>query len=308
MKPNPCYSLGFFRTMRALSRVLPRVLCQALASGSGSVSYWLSDRARGALQQNLANATGGEFAPQRLCRRNFQQFCKMLADYFFATSATPQQIESLIAEWRGFEHIEAARKHGRGAIIVTAHLGNWELGGLLLALKDTPMTVVTLEEPTSKLTRWRENFRQQLGIKTITVGPANKFAFVEMIQTLRRGEFLAMLVDRPYRGSGSKVRFFGRDTEFSTGPAMLWQHTQADVLPAFVVQRRDGRYLSFVDPPLPFTTGVNPAQALGENTQTLATAFESIIRSHLDQWYNYVPLFPPAPEPLPHSIPASSHA
>ena len=50
-----------------------------------------------------------------------------------------------------------------------------------------------------------------------------------MIQTLRRNEFLAMLVDRPYAGTGAPVQFFGQQTEFSTAPALLWQHTGAAV-------------------------------------------------------------------------------
>jgi hypothetical protein len=153
------------------------------------------------------------------------------------------------------------------------------------------MTVVTLEEPSTELTRWRDELRQRLGIKTITVGPGHDFAFVEMMNVLRRNEILAMLVDRPYAGTGTKVKFCERDTEFSTAPALLWQHTGAAVVPAFVLQESGGRYISFADAPLDFQPGTNSREALIENTQRLATHFEAIIRKHPEQWFNYVPIW-----------------
>jgi KDO2-lipid IV(A) lauroyltransferase len=197
----------------------------------------------------------------------------------------------LLDEWRGFENLEAALARGKGAIVVTAHLGNWELGGILLALRGLPMTVITLEEPTSGLTRWRDAQRRRLGIKTIAVGPGHDFAFVEMIQTLRRNEIVAMLVDRPYAGTGAPVQFFGRSTEFSTAPALLWQHTDAAVVPAFVLQNARGGYVSFADPALCFQRNEESRAAIVENTQRLAAHFEAIVRQHPQQWFNYVPIW-----------------
>jgi KDO2-lipid IV(A) lauroyltransferase len=195
-------------------------------------------------------------------------------------------------EWRGFEHLEQARAAGKGTILVTAHFGNWELGGTLLALRGLPMTVITLEEPTSQLTRWRDRQRQRLGIKTIAVGPGHDFAFVEMIQALRRNEIIAMLVDRPYAGTGTSVNFCDRPTEFSTAPALLWQHTEAAVVPAFVIETGSTRgYTSFADPALSFVRTGDTRADLVANTQRMATHFEAIIRERPDQWFNYAPVW-----------------
>ena len=187
------------------------------------------------------------------------------------------------------------RDGGQGVIVVTGHLGNWELGGILLALRGLPMTVVTLDEPSTELTRWRDEYRRRLGIKTIAVGPGREFGFVEMIQTLRRGECLAMLVDRPYAGTGTPVRFFGRETEFSSAPALLWQHTGAPVVPA--LRRRAARAavtLSFAEPPVEIAAfGADARSGLAANTQAVASVFESIIRRYPEQWFNYVPIWHP---------------
>lgn len=291
MSPNPCYRLGMFRLAYRLANILPRSCCQALAGHIGRASYSLSQKPGKALRQNLRPVTGASGRElDGLCRENFANFLKMLADYFYCANRSEKRVPKLLDEWRGYENITAALARGKGVIVVTGHLGNWELGGILLALKNLPMTVVTLEEPSGELTRWRDSYRRRLGIKTIKVG-AEKFSFVEMIQTLRRNEIVAMLVDRPYAGTGTGVRFFGRETEFSTAPALLWQHTDAAVLPAFVLQNKKGRYLSFAEPAIPMERLDDAREALAKNTQRVATAFESIIREHPEQWFNYVPVW-----------------
>ena len=118
-----------------------------------------------------------------------------------------------------------------------------------------------------------------------------------MIQTLRRNEFLAMLVDRPYAGTGTPVRLFGHTTEFSTAPALLAQHTGAAVLPAFVLRQPGGRYVSLAEPIIPMTATDDRRADLAANTQRVATAFGNIIRQHPSQWFNYVPIWSAAVHP-----------
>jgi lauroyl/myristoyl acyltransferase len=62
-------------------------------------------------------------------------------------------------------------------------------------------------------------------------------------------------------------------------------------LPAFVLQNKNGRYLSFVDPVIPMERQDDQHEAIAQNTQRVATAFETIIREHPEQWFNYVPIW-----------------
>jgi KDO2-lipid IV(A) lauroyltransferase len=291
------YSLTGFKLAFATAHLAPRDLCQWLAPKIGLASYRRSPRVQEALHANLGLVTGVNGAAlDALCARNVVNFSRMLSDYFLCSGMdAAKQSHRLVDEWSGFEHLQAARAAGRGAVVVTAHLGHWELGGVTLARRGLPLTVATLEEPSTELTRWREACRRHLGIKTIAVGPGHPFAFVEMIHALRRNELLAMLVDRPYPGSGAAVDFFGRPTEFSTAPALLAHHTGAAVLPAFVLQKPNGLYASIADPLIPMTAAGNGRAALAENTQRIATIFEAIIGRRPDQWFNYVPIWQTAP-------------
>lgn len=295
------YNLNAFRFARFAARWLPQMFARRLAA---KIALWLYDRrpaTRGALRDNLCALTGyGGEKLSELCRQNITNFAAMLSDYF--RCAAGHDTERLLAEWRGLEHVNAARERGHGVLIVTAHLGHWELGGLLLARKGLPLTVITLEEPDSALTRWRDEQRQSAGLKTIAVGPGHAFSFVEIVQTLRRNEMVAMLVDRPYGETGVTVEFCDRQMEFSTAPALLWQHTNAAVIPAFVLGDSAGRYTAFAEAPLDFTRGPDPHLDLIRNTQLLASHFEHVIRQHPDQWFNFIPIWPapaaaPAPEP-----------
>lgn len=291
------YSLRGFKAAFAFAHLFPRFFNHWLATRIGLTAYARSPEAQMALRANLALVTGLAGADlDALCEENVANFSRMLADYFLCAGADATTQAAALSHGRsGQENLAAALAGGKGAIVVTGHLGHWELGGLMLARHGVPLTVITLEEPSTGLTRWREACRRQLGIKTITVGPGHPFAFVEMIQTLRRNELLAMLVDRPYSGTGTPVNFFGHRTEFSTAPALLHQHTGAAVLPAFVVQDNAGGYLTLAEPLIPMDDRTDTHAALAINTQCIATVFENIIRRYPEQWFNYVPIWRDAP-------------
>lgn len=292
------YSLRAFKLGLAAARLLPRAIAHRVAIALAQRIYRSHRFACAALAQNLSVVTGAVGDDlNRLCTANVANFARMLADYFYCAGGG--NARELLDQWDGIEQLEKARAEGRGVILVTAHLGNWELGGILLALRGLPMTVVTLEEPTTELTRWRDAYRQQVGIRTHAVGPGHDFAIVEVIRTLRSGGIVAMLVDRPYAGSGLPVEFFGRKTEFSSAPALLWQHTGAAVIPAFVLHNKSGRYTAFAQAPLPFAKSTEPRADLATNTQLLATHFEHVIRQHPEQWFNYVPIWPSSSAPSP---------
>lgn len=286
MTGNPWYRLNTFRVALRLASILPRDMVQEMAGELGLFGYRFAQKGREAARANLARISGlQDTMLDELCRQNFAQFLRMMADYFYCSVAPADDIRALVDTWKGFEHITAAREKGKGGILVTAHVGNWELGGIILALAGVPLTVVTLQEPTGELTEWREACRKRLGIKTIAIG-SDPFSFVGIVSALRRNEFVAMLVDRPYGDSAVPVRFFGAEAQFSSAASLLHGHTGAAVIPAFVLQKPDGRYVSVLEPPVPMSI-----ESAESNVQRIATVFEAVVRRSPDQWFNYVPIW-----------------
>ena len=285
------YSHFAFKIGYKAASFLPRSVCQFIGKTLGLASYFAMPLSRAALHQNLKRVTGiNGFTLETLCRENFQNFGRMLADYFYTTGKDPKMIRTLLGKWNGIEQLRSALSAGQGVVLVTGHLGNWELGGTILAMDGWPINVVTLQEPTTELTELRDRYRKVLGTRTITLGD-DKFAFVEMIAALRRNEIVCMLIDRPYGETGSEVDFFGRKAPFSSAPALLWEHTGASIVPAFVLQNQKGGYSAVVKPPVILESASNRQESVARNTQRIADEFEEIIRTHPEQWFNYIPIW-----------------
>lgn len=285
------YSISAFKAAYALAQLLPRAAARGIADGLAAWVLRSSPHLRKITLDNLSVATAlNGVKLDALVRENIRCFSRMLADYFLCAGIHASRVPGLIEGTEGWDHLAAAREAGRGTILVTGHLGHWELGGVLLALRRVPLTVVTLPEPSDALTRWRGECRKQLGIGTIEVGPGRDFAILEMLRTLRGNGVLAMLVDRPYPGTAISVDQFGRRAQYSNAAAILAHHTGATVLPVTVLRQRNHRYRAVTYPPVPMTAGPL-REVLDENTQRIASVFEVLIRSNPDQWFNYVPLF-----------------
>jgi Kdo2-lipid IVA lauroyltransferase/acyltransferase len=283
---NRWYSPLSFQTASWIIRHLPPDWSRSLSVGVGELGYRLCHSRRIALQRNLTAVTKNEQKRQRLSQKCFHNFLRMLHDFCDCAENGANRLDRLIVERRGFEFLQAARQKGKGTLLVTGHLGAWEVGGMVLASDGFPVNVVTLAEPTSELNEWRRKYRERFGIKTVTVGQ-DKFAFVEIIQALRRNELVAMLVDRPYLNSGIEVQFFDRPTLFSAAAARVWQYTQASVIPAFVLQLEPGEYGCYAYP----TIEMSAEQTLEQNTQCIADVFQAIIREFPEQWFNFVPIW-----------------
>src|ERR1700730_252682 len=283
---NSWYSPLSFEAASWIIRHLPRPVSRSMSVAVGELGYRLCNSRRVALLRNLDAITQEKRRRNALCKSCFHNFLRMLHDFCDCAAGGSTRVNALMYERRGFEFLEGGRRHGKGILLITGHLGAWELGGMVLAADGFPVNVVTMAEPTQELNEWRQKYRERFGIKTITVG-SDKFAFVEIIQALRRNELVAMLIDRPYLNSGVPVNFFGRSTLFSAAAARIWQYTQASVIPAFVVQLNPGQYGCYAYPPIDMAAD----RTVEENSQGIANVFQAIIREFPEQWFNFVSIW-----------------
>jgi lauroyl/myristoyl acyltransferase len=283
---NTWYNPRSFEIANWILNHIPKEASRALGASFGGLGYYLCKHRRQAILRNLEAIAPDTKRQHALAKANFENFLRMLHDFCDCAFGGNPRVRALMAERRGFEHLELGRQNGKGTLLITGHLGAWELGGMALASDGFPVNVVTLEEPTAELNAWRKKYRDRFGIKTITIG-SDKFAFVEIIQALRRNELVAMLVDRPYMSSGVEVKFFGRATLFSAAAVRIWQHTQASIIPAFVLQLERGQYGCYAYPPIEMSA----EGSVEENSQRIADVFQTLVREHPEQWFNFVPIW-----------------
>jgi KDO2-lipid IV(A) lauroyltransferase len=126
-------------------------------------------------------------------------------------------------------------------------------------------------------------YRGQYSINTIVLD-GSPFASLEMVAALKRGEMVAMLVDRWGKADGVASAFLGGMHYLPRGPFVLSRATGAPILPAFVV-RDGGSYRGIVEPP--FVVGQDD---FGPYAARLSQTIERLIRRYPDQWYNFVSL------------------
>jgi lauroyl/myristoyl acyltransferase len=150
-------------------------------------------------------------------------------------------------------------------------------------------TVLTFPEPSAALTAWRAEFRRRWDVDTLEVGP-DPFAIVEIGARLRRGEFIATLVDRPSPGSDVPVRFPGGTARFNTGILLLAAHVGCPVIPALIARQADGSYHSRVFAPLEIRDRGSREETLQFYSQELAQVFLPVLLAAPEQWYQFVPL------------------
>jgi len=270
------------------TRLVPRWCVPPVAFLAGLITWVLAvDQRRG--QRNNLRAVTGQRQVEGLLVRTFYNYCRNWADVMLMIRLHGKPLQALIGRRDLQRPLDDALSRGTGAILVSPHLGNWELGGLGLADLGYKMNILTYREPDEKVNDLREKVRGERGIGIIYVDrdDTSPLAVIEAINALRRNEVLCLLGERDGSSNTIDVDFFGRTTPFPVGAAYLALASGAPVIPVFVVLE-GSRYATLMDEPIFFTGGHGRnAQAVRDGMQRVAAVFEQYIRRYPDQWYNF---------------------
>jgi predicted RND superfamily exporter protein len=287
--PSRLYSSVTWQLGMALARALPERLLHAIATSIATL-FRLVRRARfRVVVQNLLPACNGDLPSARAAaRRLFHNFGLKIAHLW--TYEAGRDIDHLVGHLEGRDRFFSALESGRGVLLISPHLGNWEFGAPLLARHGIKLMAVTLEEPSRRLTELRRNSRRRWGIETIVI-QRDPFSFLEVLRQLEQGAAVALLVDRPPAGTSIPVTLFGGQLDVSLAPAELARASGCVLLPVYVVHRPTG-YHACVLPEVTYDRrGLRQVEARHALTQEIMRAFEPVIRNHPDQWYHFVQLW-----------------
>jgi len=239
---------------------------------------------RAMVRSNLHRATGaGGAALEDLTRAVFRQFAMCFADLVSTNRCPAGKLDRYLAGVTGAALLNGA---DGGVISLTAHLGNWELGGRLLARRSArPTHVVVAEEEIPGLERWMRRDGDGLTF----VSRSHPTASVALLAALRRGEVVALQGDRALGGRRDVlVPFFGRPAPFPLGPFILARATGAPVVPAFCVLGADRRYSVKVGEP--FTVKTSGEE---DALRWWVAVLERAVRDHPTQWFNFFDVWNP---------------
>jgi len=274
------FSLG-----RLAVKIFPRRLLYSLSEAIAGPGYYLFYGFRKRSARNLSLALGEQIDARDIAaisRRALRNFLRDFVELGLALEAAPERIRAEIPVV-GRAHLDRALAKGKGAIALSAHLGNFFLVGTRLAIEGYPTYVLVKPSRDGRLAQLRARYRLKIGQRTIHARPRRQ-ASRELVQILRRNELAIIIADEYRSGDGIDVPFFGRTVTARRGPATLALRTGAAVVPAYLVRDQRGRLALNIEPEIEMSRSGDIKADVRENTMRMTQWVERVVRSYPDQW------------------------
>ena len=276
-----------YEAITALSNVLPRSLQYRIAHVVADAHYMLDRRARESVKANL-RVILPEAAESRIredAHWVFRSFGMYLCEFLGYRRYGPEFIDAHVAV-QGREHLDAAMAKGRGAIFVSAHYSNWELGATTIAHLGYPVTAIVRMHPQPRINAMFVRQRASRGVEVVSSEHGAKAA----LKTLRKNGTVAMLGDRTTGGPVVCVNFFGRRTLLPQGPWRIAYVSGATLLPTFIHRQFNNNYTMKFGPPIEVPHGER-VESITAAAQAWALRFEECVRADPCQWANFMPFW-----------------
>jgi len=273
------YRLGQFVALN-----LPLRLAYSLAIFFSDLHGIFADQDRLQVTANLKvifpEKSDSEIKEIRL--RMSRNFAKYLVDFFRFRKVDREYIGKHI-KLENIGNFNEALGHKKGVVVLTAHIGNWELGGIVIALLGFPFWAVALTHKDSRVNRFFNYQRESKGVKVIPLENAVRMS----LSALRSGEMLALLGDRDFTEGGLKVDLFGKNTFIPDGPAVLSLKTGAPIVPGFMLRNNDNTWTLRIEKPIYPQQSGNNKEDVFALIGHYKTIIEDYIRKYPDQWYMF---------------------
>jgi KDO2-lipid IV(A) lauroyltransferase len=268
--------------------ILPRPLARASGAALGSAAWHLLGRLRRVGLRNLQIAFPNRPAAeqQQTLRTLYRTLGWQLAEFCRMPRATRADAESLF-RYEGLDHYLAARAKGQGVLVLTGHLGAWELSSFYHSLMGYPMGMVIRRLDNPLVDAFVNRIRCLHGNRVL-----HKDDFARgLLQAMHRGDTVGILMDTNMTPpQGVFVPFFGTLACTASGLARVAAHSKAAVLPGFMLWEpargpdQPAQYVLHFGPELTLARTGDPTADALTNTALFTTTLESWIRRYPEQW------------------------
>jgi KDO2-lipid IV(A) lauroyltransferase len=282
MSPRHALEYVAYRAGSVLLRLLPLQTARRFAAlVAGAIFDRGGKRVRWTLTNlRIALPDHPESELRRIGRESYVNFALNVVDFVFAQRWTEDEIRERV-RFEGLEHVHDALAKGHGAIAVSLHLGNFELGTTAAPLYGLPVAVVG--RPMGNALLYREVLRGRTRTGATVID--RRRAARSILRALRDGRLVAILNDQYMRRSRAVfVPLFGRRCSTSAGAATLALRASAPILPLHMRRVGPDSHVVRFGPPLEFHPSGDRSKDIVELTALTNAAIESFIRSYPEQW------------------------
>lgn len=265
-----------------------------IADQIGNAFMTLRPRYLEAILANTAQVLGlppSNPAVERTAREMVRQHARAWVDFFYYGQRPVAEALAQFAHIEGIEGLDAAIAEGRGVILLTAHAGNYELGGILLRSRNQTIHAVYKPDRFAAVERLREQMRAQGGVVGIPVDGVG-FSTLPLVKLLREGALVGMQGDRDFSLNGVPMPFFGRAVPFPRGPWELAAMTGAAIVTSFFYTDENRHFHAHFGTPIHVEGGRGGRKsAIETGMRAYVAELETLIRRHPSQWYCFYPFW-----------------
>lgn len=271
------------KTLLFLSSITPRRLMLRHCGFLGGLAYYLVGDARKKTRKHLQLVYGDRFSEeeiQKMAKRVFVMIGKNAADIFRSVNMFELEDFKKVVQVSGEEHLDEAMKSKQGVIVLTAHVGAFELVGTYLALMDYKPQIIGTQQKDPRLNQLMMENRRRRGAEAIERGKDT----LKVVRNLKSGGLVAMLIDQDTKVKSVFVDFMGMPASTPIGAALFALRTGAKVIPIGIHLDENHIQQLRIYPEVKIHVSGNEEEDLWINTQALSKATEKLIEADPTQW------------------------
>ncbi len=276
------FNYYLYRFGQFIALTLPLRIAYGFAVFLADLHYFLAFRDRKFVRANLRVIFPDRPIREihKISRLVFRNFAKYLVDFFRFEKLGLEYIKRNI-KLENINNFDEALAGGKGVVVLTAHLGNWELGGVVIAQLGYPFWAVALPHKNRKVNEFFVHQRNIKGVKVIAMGKA----FRSCIAEIKNNHMVALVGDRDFSEKGIVIDFFGKPMHFPEGPAALSLMTGAPLVPGFMLRNPDDSFTLRIEKPIEFSPSGDKSKDLAGLVTAYKKILEDYIRRYPEQWY-----------------------
>jgi len=229
----------------------------------------------------------GAVADRWSALRTFVEFAYCFSETLEHASpyARPLDIEAPL-EIGDFERLP----RDRGVVVLTSHFGSWEIAAHLMRRFGRRVNVVMAREANPSVDAFQLSLRERNG-QRVLYSDSSPFASLNMLQALRRGELVAIQIDRSAPGQITRpIEFFGAPAHFQYGPFALARIAGVPLWPVFAARLGARRYRIMAEPLRTVPRDASEEEVLAV-MRDVVRGFESHVRAYPNQWFQFAPFW-----------------
>ena len=223
---------------------------------------------------------------RRLARKLFYSYGLTTVDLFRLRAGGEALAPPITTLQTDAKILQRVRAGGKGFLIVSGHVGNWEMGAISLLRHRIPGAFIGQPELDPEVHAIRLQVRARMAVEYITIGDTMTTA-LRVREAVERGLAVALVADRAYADDRVIVDFFGRPTPFLRSPALLARFCDCPLLPGFFLRNADGTYRSLFGEPIVADLALPPEEDAHRMMTAVAAAVERAVREEPLQWFNF---------------------